>query len=106
MDLTMTLPTPVYIIWGGTLLIVLIVIVPLAVGLLHRTLNAAWSIRRYMAEMLASGAGIANNTSSIPALNDTITVAGDMVNTAKKLEDHTSAIAEVLSQRANQGRTS
>jgi len=106
MDLTMTLPMPVYLIWGGTLLIVLIVIVPLAVGLLHRTLTAAWSIRRYMSEMLESGVGIANNTSSIPALNDTISVAGDMVNTAKNLEDHSSAIAEVLSQRASQGQTS
>ena len=106
MGLTMTLPLFVYIIWGGTLLMVLLVIVPLAVGLLHRTLNATWSIRRYMAEMLAGGVGIANNTGSITALNDTVSVAKDMVNTAKSLEDHTAAIAEVLSQRANQGRTS
>lgn len=102
----MTLPTPVYIIWGGTLLVILIVIVPLAVGLLHRTLMAACSIRRYMSEMLTSGVGIASNTSSIPALNDTLAVAGDMVNTAKNLEDHSSAIAEVLSNRAKQGQTS
>ncbi len=106
MDLSMTLPTSVYMIWGGTLLIVLIIIVPLAVCLLHRTLLAAWSIRRYMSEMLTSGVGIANNTSSITALNDTLAVAGDMVNTAKNLEDHTSAIAEVLSQRATQVPTS
>lgn len=106
MDISMTLPTTVYIIWGGTLLLILIVIVPLAVGLLHRTLTAAWSIRRYMSEMLTSGVGIANNTNSITALNDTLSVAGDMVSTAKNLEDHTSVIAEVLSQRATQGPNS
>jgi len=103
MDLAMTLPAPVYMIWSGTLLIVLLVIVPLAVGLLHRTLRATWSIRRYMAEMLSSGAGIADNTSSITALNDTIAVAADMVDTAKSLEDNSSAISEVLSERADQG---
>ncbi len=103
MGLVMTLPVPVYMIWGGTLMIVLLVIVPLAVGLLHRTLRAAWSIRRYMAEMLSSGVGIAENTSSITALNDTIAVAADMVNTAKSLEDNSSAISEVLSKRADQG---
>ena len=65
---TMTLPLIVYLIWGGTLLFILVAIVPLAVFLLHRTLTAAWSIRRYMADMLAGGVGIAENTSSIPAI--------------------------------------
>ena len=102
----MTLPLIVYYIWGGTLLVILVVIVPLAVFLLHRTLTAAWSIRRYMAEMLAAGVGIAENTSSIPALNDTIAVATDMVTTAKALEEHSGAIGGVLSQRAAEGTKS
>ncbi len=102
----MTLPLSVYYIWGGTLLVILVVIVPLAVFLLNRTLTAAWSIRRYMADMLAAGVGIAENTSSIPALNDTIAVATDMVETAKGLEDHSGAIGGVLSQRAAGGTTS
>ncbi len=100
-DLTvMTLPLSVYLIWGGTLLIILFIIVPLAVILLHRTLMAAQSIQRYMVDMLAGGVNIATNTSSVPALNDTITVAVDMVKTAKALEDHSSAVGEVLAQRA------
>jgi len=40
----------VYVIWGTVLAIVVIIIVPLAIGLLQRTLNAALSIRRYMAD--------------------------------------------------------
>ncbi len=102
----MTLPLIAYVIWGGTLLVILVVIVPLAVFLLHRTLTAAWSIHRYMSDMLAAGVGIAENTSSIPALNDTIAVATDMVNTAKSLEDHSGALGEVLAQRAARGTTS
>lgn len=102
----LTLPLTVYVIWGGTLLLILIVIVPLAVILLHRTLVAAWSIRRYMADMLVGGVSIAENTSSVPALNNTITVASDMVETARNLEDRSATIGEVLSRRAAGGTTS
>ena len=103
MDLTMTLPSSVYVIWGTVLGVVVIVIVPLAIGLLQRTLNAALSIRRYMAEMLAAGVGIAENTASVSALNDTIAVAGGMVETAGQLKEHSGTIAKVLSQRAAEG---
>jgi len=100
MDLTMTLPSVIYVIWGTVLAIVVFVIVPLAIGLLQRTLNAALSIRRYFAEMLAAGVGIAENTASVSALNDTIAVAVDMINTAGQLKEHSGTIAQVLSQRA------
>ena len=103
MDLTMTLPSSVYVIWGTVLGVVVIVIVPLAIGLLQRTLNAALSIRRYMAEMLAAGVGIAENTASVSSLNDTIAVAGGMVETAGQLKEHSGTIAKVLSQRAAEG---
>lgn len=102
----LTLPLTVYVIWGGTLLLILVIIVPLAIILLHRTLTAAWSIRRYMAEMLIGGVRIADNTGSIPALNKTISVATDLVKTAKALEAHSGAIGEVLTQRATGGTTS
>ena len=103
MDLTPTLPTIVYVIWWTVLLIVVIVIVPLAIVLLHRTLRAARSIRRYLAEMLAAGVGIAGNTASITALNETIGVAGTMLKVAGNLEAHSGTIATVLSQRATAG---
>ena len=101
MDLTMTLPSVVYVIWGTVLAVVVIVIVPLAIGLLQRTLNAALSIRRYFAEMLTAGVGIAENTASVSALNDTIAVAGGMVETAGQLEEHSATIAQLLAQRAS-----
>ena len=95
-----TLPAAVYVVWWTTLLVVIIVIVPLAIGLLHRTLRAALSIRRYLNEMLTAGVGIAGNTSSIPALKDTITVGAGMVETAGRLEEHSGTIAQVLAARA------
>ena len=106
MELSTTLPTAVYAIWWTVLLVVIVVIVPLAIALLHRTLRAALSIRRYLAEMLEAGVGIAGNTSSIPALQDTIRVAGAMVATAGGIKEHTGTIATVLSQRAAAGTLS
>ena len=46
-----SLPTAVYAIWWTSLVIVAVVVVPLAIGLLHRTLRAAQSIQRYLDEM-------------------------------------------------------
>lgn len=103
MDLTPTLPTAVYAIWWTVLLVVVVVIVPLAIVLLHRTLRAALWIRRYLAEMLEAGAGIAGNTKSVAVLTDTIAVAGTMVTTAGSIKQHSGTIAEVLSTRAAQG---
>ena len=106
MDLTPTLPTAVYVIWSIVLLVVIVLIVPLAIALLHRTLRAALSIRRYLGEMLQAGVGIAGNTSSIAALNDTISVAGSMVTTAGNIKQHTGTIATVMSERAARGGSS
>ena len=55
-------------IWAITLAVVTVVIVPLAVYLLHRTLRAARSIERYTRESLAAGVGIATNTAAIAVL--------------------------------------
>ena len=94
----------VHLIWAATLLIVVVVIVPLAVLLLHRTLRAAISIRRYLDEMLAAGVGIAGHTASISALDDTIAVAGGMVAVAGDIKSHSGTIATVLAQRAGAAR--
>ena len=94
---------PIQIIWAVTLGLVVVVIVPLAVLLLHRTLRAAISIRRYLDEMLVAGVGIAGNTASIKALDDTIGVAGSMVKVAGDIKSHSGTIASVLAARAAQG---
>jgi hypothetical protein len=94
----------VELIWACTLLVVIVVIVPLAIVLLHRTFSAAWSIRRYLREMLEAGVGIAGNTASITALNDTIRVAGSLVATADSIKQHSGAIVTVLAGRAARGK--
>lgn len=96
----------VQIIWLVTLLVVVVVIVPLAVMLLHRTLRAAQAIRRYLDEMLAAGVGIAGHTASIAVLDDTIKVAGSMVEVAGGIKSHSGTIATVLATRAAQGSAS
>lgn len=106
MDTSTPLPTAVYAIWWTVLGIVVVVIVPLAVYLLHRTLRAAVSIRRYLEEMLNAGVGIAGNTSSIGALSETLRVAVAMGAVAGNLHEHTGTIATVLSQRAERGNLS
>ncbi len=104
--MTEGLPTMVYAIWWTVLGIVALVVVPLAVGLLHRTLRAAQSIRRYLAEMLTAGVGIAGNTGAISALNDTIGTAGTLLTTAGNIKEHTGIIATVLSERATKEKSS
>lgn len=93
----------VQILWALTLLVVIVVIVPLALVLLHRTLRAALYIRRYLDEMLAAGVGIAGHTAHIKALDETIGVAGSMVRVAGDIKSHSGTIAQVLAARARPG---
>lgn len=102
MNLSHTLPEAVYTLWITTIVIV-VLIVPVAVALLQRTLNAALGIRRYLAEMETAGAGIAANTASIVALGDTDAVAKDMLQTAGGLEQHSGQLSTLLVARATQG---
>jgi hypothetical protein len=96
----------VHTLWALTLLLVVVVIVPLAVVLLHRTLRAAMSIRRYLDQMLAAGVGIAGHTGAIVTLDQTLGTAGAMVGVAGQIKSHSGTIASVLSQRAASGGTS
>lgn len=102
----MNVPQAVYIIWAITLAIAVLVILPLTVLLLQRTYKAARNIERYMAEMRDAGAGIAQNTSHIKALDDTIGVAGQILETAGKIKEHTGVIETTLATRsAGNGRS-
>lgn len=98
-----TLPAVVYVIWWIVLAVVVLVIVPLAISLLHRALRAASFIREYLADMLAAGVGIAGNTAAIAALDDTLAVAGGMVQSAEQIKAHTGTIAGVFAERAARG---
>lgn len=95
-----SLPSAVFIIWGVTLAIAVLVILPLAIYLLQRTLNAARNIQTYLLQMRDAGVGIASNTSNIPALDDTIKVASKILETAGSMEKNTGIIKTTLVGRA------
>lgn len=87
-------------IWWAGLLVTLVVFVPLAVTLLHRTWRAARSIQRYAREALAAAGGIAAGTSQLPALDTTIEIAGQILGTAQAVDAKVATIADVLAERA------
>ncbi|MDQ3522617.1 MAG: hypothetical protein M3434_09830 [Gemmatimonadota bacterium] len=93
-------PPAVYTIWWIGLILTLVVFVPLSVFLLHRTWRAARSIQLYAADTLAAAAGIAGNTQHIPALDATIGVTGEMLETAGGVVNKLDTVATVLAQRA------
>lgn len=94
-------PTAVYAIWIITLAVAVLVILPLTVYLLHRTLNAARGIESYFADMRDAGLGIAGNTRHITALDDTISVAGQILETAGQINEHAATIEKTLAARAS-----
>ncbi len=94
-----TVPDAVFTIWWAGLIITLVVFVPLAVYLLHRTWRSARSIQRYAAETLQATGGIARNTAKIAALDTTIAVAGDMLVAAGSAERKLDTVATVLEER-------
>ena len=96
----MTLTPTGVAIWIALLAIIAVVIVPLAVGLLRRALNAARNIEGYLADMLTAGVGVAGNTAAVPALDQTIEWALAMKPVAEGIEAKTGAVAELLSRRA------
>ena len=81
-----------YLIWGFTLGIVLVVIVPLAWTLLNKTLTYTKSINRYSSEMLESGINIANNTESINSMDSTLKSAGNIVEQTQSLKKITKTL--------------
>jgi hypothetical protein len=93
-------PTAALWIWGITLLIIALVIVPLAILLLHRTLRNARSIEHYLAGMREAGTGVAGHTAAIPALDQTIETAVAMGGVAASLERRSGSVAGILSGRA------
>jgi len=90
-------------IWAITLAVVTVVIVPLAVYLLHRTLRAARSIERYTRESLAAGVGIASNTGAIAALDDTIRAASALLEAAEALKRRTAEVSDAVAGPQGKG---
>lgn len=95
------MPNAVFVIWWVGLIVTLVAFVPLSVWLLHRTYVASRSIRQYADDALAAAAGIAKNTSYIPALDSTIAVGSAMVGVAGQIVTKLDTAATVLGERAN-----
>ena len=96
----MTVPDTVYTIWTIGVALTLVVFVPLAVYLLHRTWHAARSIQRYAAETLVAAHGIAESTRNVRALDVTIETATEILGAAGSVEGKLDAVARVLEERA------
>ncbi len=89
----------VIVLWT-ILLIVTVLLLPLIISLLHRTWVASKNIERYFKEMLEAGLGIAGNTEHIKALDDTIKVAGGMLEVAGEIDANANTIKGALADRA------
>lgn len=93
------MPQAVYILWT-TVLAVALILFPFIVRLLHKTLQAAKNIERYLREMKEAGLGIAGNTTHITALNSTIEVAVDILDNAGKININAETIETVMADRS------
>jgi len=88
-------------IWLITVLLVALVIVPVAISLLSKTLKHAKSIERYLSDMLNAGVPIVSHTAAITAVDDLIAVAKKLKANVEPIESGTGSLAELLVQRAN-----
>ena len=100
----MEIPVAVYVIWWATLIVAVVVVLPLAVYLLHRTLSAARQIERYAARALQAGVGIAGNTENVSALEGTISTATGILETTNSIEERTGAIEEFFEAQTGGSR--
>lgn len=103
-EVTLQAPPAVLVLWWGALALTVLVVVPLAVYLLHRAWTAARNIRRYTAEALEAGRGIAENTEAVPAVEETVAGASSLEERAGQVRDGAAVLAETLGRRLDQGR--
>jgi len=94
--------TAVYVLWIIALAVV-VLLLPVVLYALSRLLQAALHIKRYTADMLTAGLGVAGNTKNIAALEDTIQTATTMLSVAGNIDQHSAAIENLLSSRAAKG---
>ena len=91
-------------IWLFTLLGTIFAVLPNLVSWLIRALAAARHIEQYTEEILAAGMGIADNTSNVTALKETLAVAPQLVSGAESLESHVAALEAALTPGSERGQ--
>ena len=87
------------VIWIVTLALIVVVVTPLVLYLCWRLMRAARNVHRHFEVTLAAAAGVVKSTSHVRALEDTIAVAGGMLETAQALDQHSGAIERLLLSR-------
>ncbi len=86
-------------VWIATLVVIVVFLTPLVLYLCWRLVRAARNIDRLFAVTYASAVGVVEHTSHEKALEDTIAVAGGMLETAGRLDQHSGAIEGLLLSR-------
>ena len=90
------------VVWILTLLLIL-AITPLVLVLCYRLVQGALGIHHHFERSLEAAAGVVGNTSHVKALEATIGVAGGMLETAGRLDQHSGAIEQLLVGRLKGG---
>jgi hypothetical protein len=97
-------PTTVIVIWWIALFLTAVVVVPLAVYLLNRTLRAARQIEHYLSRAREAGAGIARNTAEAAQLNATLNAAPGLLEPAAGIERGSATLTRTLTSRLDGGK--
>jgi hypothetical protein len=94
------MPDAVYALWMATVLLALVVFVPIAAYSLNRLLRTARSIRDYARDAVGPAQAIAASTAALPALDETISVATEVLSGAEAVAAKIDAMATVLEARS------
>ena len=89
-------------IWIVTLAVI-VLLTPLVLYLCWRLVRGAKNIEHHFEVTLKAATGVAAGTAAIPALQDTIGVAGGMLQTAGSIDQHSAAIVGLLASRLKEG---
>jgi len=92
-------PGSVLALWWGALAVTVVVVVPLAIYLLHRTWRAAREIQRYTREALEAGQGIADHVSHLTKLDDTVGVGVGIGEKGEAAAQATGELGRILTER-------
>ena len=93
-------PDTVFTLWTVTVALALVVFVPLSVYMLASLLRTARSIQHYANDIVVPAQAIAANTAAVPALDNTIAVATEVLAAAEGVAQKLDAMATVLETRA------
>lgn len=90
-------------IWILALVVIVVFLTPLVLYLCWRLVRAARNIDRLFSVTYSAAGGIVEHTGQVRELDDTIEVAGGMLDTAGELDRHSGAIEQLLVGRLKGG---